>query len=39
MVSSHGHAGLSRPYRLADVDALVDHVTTIGDELTGTKSG
>ena len=25
--------------RLADVDALVDHVTTIGDELTGTQSG
>ena len=25
--------------RLADVDALVDHVTTIGDELTGAQSG
>ena len=25
--------------RLADVDTLVDHVTTIGDELTGTQSG
>jgi aromatic-L-amino-acid decarboxylase len=25
--------------QLADVDALVDHVTTIGDELTGTQSG
>ena len=24
---------------LADVDALVDHVITIGDELTGTQSG
>jgi hypothetical protein len=25
--------------RLADVDALVDHVITFGDELTGTQSG
>ena len=25
--------------RLADVDTLVDHVTAIGDELTGTQSG
>jgi aromatic-L-amino-acid decarboxylase len=25
--------------RLADVDTLVDLVTTIGDELTGTQSG
>jgi glutamate/tyrosine decarboxylase-like PLP-dependent enzyme len=25
--------------RLADVDALVDHVTAIGDELTGVQSG
>jgi len=25
--------------RLADVDALVDHVTTIGDQLTGVPSG
>ena len=25
--------------RLADVDALIDHVTTIGDELTGVESG
>ena len=25
--------------QLADVDALVDHVITIGDELTGTQSG
>ena len=25
--------------QLADVDTLVDHVTTIGDELTGTQSG
>src|SRR5262252_9566730 len=25
--------------QLADVDALVDHVITIGDELTGTRSG
>ena len=25
--------------RLADVDALVDHVTTIGDELTGLQPG
>jgi hypothetical protein len=25
--------------RLADVDALVDHVITIGDELTGMQSG
>jgi glutamate/tyrosine decarboxylase-like PLP-dependent enzyme len=25
--------------RLADVDALVDHVTTIGDELTSMQSG
>jgi len=28
------------PYsQLADVDALVDHVITIGDELTGMRSG
>jgi hypothetical protein len=25
--------------RLADVDALVDHVTTIGDQLTGVPPG
>ena len=25
--------------RLADVDALVDHVITIGDELTGLQRG
>src|SRR5262249_38638424 len=30
---------LARAFQLADVDALVDHVTTIGDQLTGVQPG
>src|SRR5215467_4461075 len=35
-----GRAGVINPHtQLADVNALVDHVITIGDELTGIQSG